>query len=175
MLYVLTLVRDLQQYTPSNKLLKPTRTFTHHSDIVNDVEFNPKIPSFIGTVSDDKTMQVIDTRKQADNTSVLKTTDDCHADAVNAISHNPASEFIVATGSADHTIGIWDLRNLKTRLHSCQGHRDSVTALQWHPFEQSILGSSGNDRRVMFWDLSKVGEEQTPEDSEDGPPELYVL
>lgn len=27
----------------------------------------------------------------------------------------------------------------------------------------------------MFWDLSRAGEEQTPEDAQDGPPELYVL
>ena len=25
-----------------------------------------------------------------------------------------------------------------------------------------------------MWDLSKIGEEQTPEDAEDGPPELVV-
>lgn len=162
----------MQQYTPSNKLLKPNRTFTHHSDIVNDVQFNPKISSFVGTVSEDKTLQLLDTRKPEHSASILKT-EDGHSAAVNALSFNPATEYILATGSADTTIGIWDLRNLKVKLHSCQGHRDSVTALQWHPFEESILGSSGDDRRVLFWDLSKVGEEQIPEDAEDGPPELY--
>ncbi|KAI9872151.1 MAG: Histone acetyltransferase type B subunit 2, partial [Watsoniomyces obsoletus] len=39
----------------------------------------------------------------------------------------------------------------------------------------SILGSSSYDRRIIFWDLAKVGEEQAPEDSQDGPPELLFM
>lgn len=27
----------------------------------------------------------------------------------------------------------------------------------------------------MMWDLSRIGEEQTPEDAEDGPPELLFV
>ena len=95
-----------------------------------------------------------------------------HGDAINALAFNPASEYLLATGSADKTIGLWDLRSLKTKLHSLTGHMDSVTSLAWHPFEETVLGSSSYDRRILFWDLSKVGEEQTPEDAEDGPPEL---
>ena len=95
-----------------------------------------------------------------------------HTDAINALSFNPASEFVLATGSADRSIGIWDLRNLKFKLHALVGHRDSVTSLSWHPFEEAILGSSSADRRIIFWDLSRIGEEQAPEDAEDGPPEL---
>ena len=165
--------RDLQAYTPSNKLLNPARTFTHHQAIVNDVQYNLKIPHLVGSVSDDISLQIVDLRDDASDKSVLKT-EGCHGDAINAISFNPASDCILATGSADKTIGIWDLRNLKVKLHALTGHNDSVTSLDWHPFEQSILGSSSADRRVIFWDLAKVGEEQTPEDSEDGPPELYV-
>ncbi len=97
---------------------------------------------------------------------------DGHQDAINALSFNPASEYVLATGSADKTIGIWDLRNLNYKLHALEGHQDSVTSLSWHPFEEAILGSSSYDRRIIFWDLSRVGEEQTPEDQEDGPPEL---
>ena len=98
--------------------------------------------------------------------------EDGHQDAINALSFNPTSEFILATGSADKTISIWDLRNLKIKLHSLIGHHDSVTSMEWHPHEESILGSSSYDRRLIFWDLSKVGEEQTPEDAEDGSPEM---
>ena len=35
--------------------------------------------------------------------------------------------------------------------------------------------SSGTDRRLHVWDLSKIGEEQTAEDAEDGPPELLFI
>ena len=46
--------------------------------------------------------------------------------------------------------------------------------IQWSPFHESVLASSGADRRVHVWDLSRIGEEQTQEDAEDGPPELLV-
>ena len=63
---------------------------------------------------------------------------------------------------------------MKSKLHALIGHTDSVTSLAWHPFEEAVLGSSSYDRRICFWDLSRVGEEQTPDDAEDGPPELSV-
>ena len=168
---LLTRSRDLQQYTTSNKLIKPSKTYTHHSSYVNDVQYNPKLRNLVGTVSDDLTLQILDLR-QASTSKASMVADDGHQDAINALSFNPASEFILATGSADKTIGIWDLRNLKIKLHALVGHQDSVTSLDWHPHEESILGSSSYDRRIIFWDLSKVGEEQSPEDAEDGPPEM---
>ena len=46
--------------------------------------------------------------------------------------------------------------------------------MQWSPHNETILASSGTDRRLHVWDLSKIGEEQSAEDAEDGPPELLV-
>ena len=155
----------------SNKALHPTRTFTHHSAFVNDVQYNPKLPQLVGTVSDDLTLQILDIRDSETNRAAIAARDG-HQEEINSLSFNPASEFILATGSADKTIGIWDLRNLKIKLHSLIGHQDSVTSLDWHPQEESILGSASYDRRIIFWDLSKVGEEQSPDDAEDGPPEM---
>lgn len=160
--------RDLHGYSASNKALQATSTFGHHTAIVNDVQFNPKIPNIVGTVSDDLTLQIIDHRKPGS----AQKAEEGHQDAINSLSFNPEAEYVLATGSADKTIGIWDLRNLKIKLHSLVGHQDSVTSLEWHPHEESILGSASYDRRLIFWDLSKVGEEQTPEDAEDGPPEM---
>ncbi len=37
------------------------------------------------------------------------------------------------------------------------------------------MGSASSDRRIHIWDLSRIGEEQTPEDAEDGPPELLFI
>ena len=125
-------------------------------------------------MSDDLTLQILDIRGSETDKAPLIVPEG-HQDAINSLSFNPGSEFILATGSADKTIGIWDLRNIKVKLHSLIGHQDSVTSLDWHPHEESILGSASYDRRIVFWDLSKVGEEQTPDDAEDGPPEMYVL
>jgi histone-binding protein RBBP4 len=140
---------------------------------VNDVQHHPLHSSLIGTVSDDITLQILDIRS-ADSTRAAASAEGQHRDAINSISFNPAAETILATGSADKTIGLWDLRNLKTKLHSLEGHTDSVQSISWHPFEESVLASSSYDRKIMFWDLSRAGEEQTPEDAQDGPPELYV-
>ena len=138
------------------------------------MQYHPKHSQLVGTVSDDLTLQILDIRQGDETKSALQAIDG-HQDAINALSFNPASEYVLATGSADRSIGIWDLRNLKIKLHALAGHQESVTSLAWHPFEEAILGSSSYDRRVIFWDLSRVGEEQTPEDAEDGPPELQVL
>lgn len=47
--------------------------------------------------------------------------------------------------------------------------------MQWSPHNETILASSGTDRRLHIWDLSKIGEEQTPEDAEDGPPGGFLI
>lgn len=164
-------IRDITRFTNTNKALHPIRTYTHHRAIVNDVQHHPLHASLIGTVSDDLTLQVLDLRLPSTDAAAVKSFEG-HADAINAVSFNPASEYVLATGSADKTIGIWDLRNLNVKLHSLIGHMETVTSLAWHPFEEAILGSASYDRRLCFWDLSRVGEEQTPEDAEDGPPEL---
>jgi len=125
----------------------------------------------IATVSDDLSLQILDLRA-ATNERAARKTENAHTDAINSVSFNPGSEYILATGSADKTIGIWDLRNLAVKLHSCDAHTDVVTQVDWHPTERAVLASSSYDRRLLFWDLSKVGNEQSPEDQEDGPPEL---
>ena len=117
---------------------------------------------------------------------------------MNCLSFNPYSEFILATGSADKTVALWDLRNLKLKLHSFESHKDEIfqvnfwsalfdqwnrllneicnfAQVQWSPHNETILASSGTDRRLHVWDLSKIGEEQSAEDAEDGPPELLFI
>ncbi|KAK3684755.1 WD40-repeat-containing domain protein [Podospora appendiculata] len=152
----------------------PARKFTHHNHIVNDVQYHPFEKPWIGSVSDDLTLQIIDVRR-ADSDRAVLVARDGHSDAINALAFNPRSEFLVATASADKTIGIWDLRNMKKKIHTLEGHNDAVTSLAWHPTESSILGSGSYDRRILFWDLSLVGEEQLPDDAEDGPPELLFM
>jgi histone-binding protein RBBP4 len=56
-----------------------------------------------------------------------------------------------------------------------KGHTDGVFTVKWAPFDESVLASCSSDRRVSVWDLSRVGMEQSPEDAEDGPPELLFM
>lgn len=163
--------RDLKTLEADSKTLRPSRRYTHHTQIVNDVQHHPISKSFIGSVSDDQTLQIVDVR-QSETAKAAVVAREGHLDAINALAFNPTAEVLVATASADKTVGIWDLRNIREKVHTLDGHNDAVTSLAWHPTEASILGSGSYDRRIIFWDLSRVGEEQLPDDQEDGPPEL---
>ncbi|KAJ1384130.1 WD40-repeat-containing domain protein, partial [Ochromonadaceae sp. CCMP2298] len=57
-------------------------------------------------------------------------------------------------------------------VHVFEGHVEGIYNLDWAPFDEKILASCSQDRRVIIWDLSRIGEEQDPDDAEDGPPEL---
>jgi histone-binding protein RBBP4 len=73
------------------------------------------------------------------------------------------------------TIALWDMRNLKLKLHSFEAHEDEVFQVAWSPHHETIFASGSGDRRINLWDISKIGYEQTPEDAEDGPPELLFV
>ena len=64
---------------------------------------------------------------------------------------------------------------LYSPLQTLEGHTDQVYTVHWSPFDESILASCSSDRRIALWDLSRIGMEQSPEDAEDGPPELLFL
>jgi len=160
-------------FSKSSRSISPVATYTVHTATVNDVQYHPIHDFLIGSASDDLTWQVIDTRMASHKKALYSKR--AHEDAVNSIAFHPQFEMIMATGSADHTIGLWDLRNFDKKLHALQSHRGDVIGLQWHPQDSAILASSSYDRRICMWDITKVGDEQTPEEAEDGPPELYDI
>lgn len=65
--------------------------------------------------------------------------------------------------------------DVSRKTHTLAGHTDEVYMIDWAPFNESVLGSASADRRAGVWDLSRIGMEQTPEDAEDGPPEMLFL
>ncbi|KAF2685298.1 WD40 repeat-like protein [Lentithecium fluviatile CBS 122367] len=160
-------------FSKGNSTVSSTATYTVHSATVNDVQYHPSYPFLIGTASDDLTWQIIDTRQASHKSALYRKL--AHDDAVNCIAFHPSMETVFATGSADKTVALWDMRNFDKKLHTLQHHREDVMGLQWHPNDQAILASSSYDRRICFWDISKVGMEQTPEEAEDGPPELLFM
>ncbi len=60
-------------------------------------------------------------------------------------------------------------------MHSFEGHAKEVYRVEWSPHSEVHFASAGQDRRVMIWDLAQIGAEQSPEDAEDGPPELLFV
>lgn len=47
--------------------------------------------------------------------------------------------------------------------------------LAWSPHSETVFASSSSDRRINLWDIARIGEEQTPDDQDDGPPELLFV
>ncbi|CAF0930556.1 unnamed protein product [Brachionus calyciflorus] len=158
---------------PTNKALDALSIFTGHTAVVEDVAWHLLHDSIFGSVGDDKKLMLWDTRSTGANkpTQII----DAHSAEVNCLSFNPYSEYILATGSADKTVALWDLRNTKMKLHSFESHKDEIFQVQWSPHNETILASSGTDRRLNVWDLSKIGEEQSADDIEDGPAELLFI
>lgn len=158
---------------PTERTLDAMMIFTGHTAVVEDVAWHLLHDSMFGSVGDDKKLMLWDIRSA--NCQKPSQTIDAHQAEVNCLSFNPYSEYILATGSADKTVALWDLRNTKMKLHSFESHKDEIFQVQWSPHNETILASSGTDRRLNVWDLSKIGEEQSADDLEDGPPELLFI
>ena len=156
------------------KELTALSTLIGHTSVVEDVAWHPLHNFKLASVGDDKKLILWDTRNSNKNYST-NIIENAHKNDINCLSWNPYNEFIIATGSGDKSVGIWDIRNLSNKLHSFQGHQDEIFQVQWAPFNETILASASSDRRLNIWDLSKIGETQTQEDAEDGPPELLFI
>lgn len=163
---------DINSYKKGDNTIQPVQTYRGHSAIVEDVAWHNYHESLFASVGDDRQLLLWDTRGKADEP---KQRIEAHAGEVNSVVFSPSNEFILCTGSSDKTVALWDMRNMKTKLHSLEAHTDEVLQLAWSPFHPTVLASAAADRRVMLWDLSRIGEEQTPEDAEDGPPELLFV
>ena len=153
--------------------LAALQKFQGHVGVVEDVAWHPQDPNVFGSVGDDKKLILWDVRKSAADAITLQV--EAHEAEVNCLAFNPFNENIVATGSADKTVALWDIRNMGRHLHVFDNHKEEIFQVGWSPKHETILASSGADRRLMIWDLSKIGDEQSPEDAEDGPPELLFI
>jgi len=149
----------------------PLFSLNGHEAEVEDVAWNLHHEHFLASVGDDKAIIMWDTRTGKSSAK----TENAHSQEINTISFNPFNEYIFSTGGSDRVVNLWDIRNMKSNLHVLSGHLDSIYSVCWNPHNETILASSGTDRRVNVWDLSKIGEEQTQEDAEDGPPELLFI
>ena len=141
--------------------------------MVEDVDWHKHQSHFFGSVGDDCKLLLWDTRDSADKPT--QAVEKAHDGDVNCLAFNPFSEYLLATGGSDNVVALWDLRNLKQKVHSFEGHNEGVYQVSWAPFNETLLGSCSSDRRLHVWDLSRIGDEQDEDDAEDGPPELLFV
>eukprot|EP00891_Asterochloris_glomerata_P004904 jgi/Astpho2/4904/Aster-05833 len=161
---------DISAATKGVRELGAKSIYSQHSGVVEDVAWHTKHVTVFGSVGDDRRLIIWDTRSRVPSDS-----HEAHSAEVNCLAFNPFNEFILATGSADKSVTLHDLRMIKKDLHVFEHHNEEVFQIGWSPKNETILASCGADRRLMIWDLSRIGDEQAPEDAEDGPPELMFI
>lgn len=164
---------DISGVPRTNRSLEAKTTYVAHQGVVEDVAWHQHHTDIFGSVGDDKQLILWDTRKPPRDGVMVAC--EAHTAEVNCLAFNPHNPHVLATGSADKTVALHDWRNLSQRLHVFECHAEEVFQIGWSPQHETILASCGADRRVMIWDLSRIGDEQTPEDAEDGPPELLFI
>ncbi|TPX42060.1 hypothetical protein SeMB42_g03397 [Synchytrium endobioticum] len=165
---------DVQGTSKERRQMDPVRVYSGHTAWVMDVAWHMRDECLFGSVGDDKKLLIWDTRSK-DSNKAVSTVERAHNLEVSCINFHPSNEFLLVSGSADKTVALWDMRNFKMRLHTLEGHQDEILQVGWSPHHETILASSSGDRRLNVWDLSRIGEEQTAEDAEDGPPELLFV
>ena len=147
-------------------------TFKGHTDNVEDVAWHSANQHLFASASDDKQLMLWDTRSKP---STPVQTAIPHTAEINSLAFNPHSPNLLLSGSADHTLALLDVRQLSTKLHSFEHHTDQVFACHWSPFNGTTFVSGSGDRRCCVWDVRRIGEEQSPEEAEDGPSELLFV
>jgi len=155
--------------------IDPLTTFLGHEDVIEDVDWHKLDPNLIGSCGDDGHIMLWDVRQRGTINGAAHVIRNAHEKDIHCIEFHPTNEFLLASGSVDKTVALWDMRNLKSRIQTLTGHTDQILQVSWSPFNESILASCSADRRVNIWDLSRIGMEQSPEDAQDGPPELLFM
>ncbi|CAI1940244.1 hypothetical protein SEUBUCD646_0E00280 [Saccharomyces eubayanus] len=155
----------------SSDSTRPIRTWSDlHSDIVNDSKWHNFNKDLFGTVSEDFLLKINDLRVENTTTGTTK----C-SQPFNALAFSHHSSNLLAAAGTDSHVYLYDLRNMKEPLHHMSGHEDAVTNLEFSPHVDGVVVSSGSDNRLIMWDLKQIGAEQTPDDAEDGVPELIMV
>ncbi|KAI8075287.1 WD40-repeat-containing domain protein [Gongronella butleri] len=159
--------------TPDNgdKRLAAYQRYLAHTDCVEDISWNGLNDTVFASVADDKKLMIWDCRVGSTPMQQIQ----AHKAEVNSVAFHPRQEWLLATGSSDKTLALFDIRKLESKLHSFEMHDGEVHQVAWSPHDEPILASAAMDRKIMLWDLRRIGEEQTPEDAEDGPPELMFV
>ncbi|KAK0481492.1 WD40 repeat-like protein [Armillaria novae-zelandiae] len=106
-----------------------------------------------------------------------------HTSVVGDVDWHATKETVFASVGDDKMLMLWDTRTPSEPTNKIQAHdreilaliRTDVLHLAWSPHSPTIFASASSDRRINIWDLSLIGSEQSPDDQEDGAPELLFI
>ncbi|KAI8380383.1 WD40-repeat-containing domain protein [Blakeslea trispora] len=161
---------DIAAASKEHRQLDPLRTYRGHRAGVMDIAWHMKHDSMFASCGDDQRLMIWDTRYDLPIQNI-----EAHQSEINCVEFSPANEWVLATGGSDKTAALWDLRNLSHRLHTLQNHKEEIVQLAWSPHHDAILATASNDRRICVWDLARIGDEQSAEEAQYGPPELMFI
>lgn len=136
--------------------VRPLHSFSGHSDAVHEVAWHSSQDHLLGSVSEDKSFRLWDTRTN----HVAQVVEDAHRGGVYGVDFHPVASYQFATCGADRIVKLWDLRKLNIPAHQLIYHSNEVTSVKWSPFSDTVIASSGQDRRVVMWDLQKIGTDE---------------
>uniref|UniRef100_A0A3B4T8L2 RB binding protein 4, chromatin remodeling factor n=1 Tax=Seriola dumerili TaxID=41447 RepID=A0A3B4T8L2_SERDU len=156
------------------------------------LSWNANLSGCLLSASDDHTICLWDISAVPKEGKIVdaKTIFTGHTAVVEDVSWHLLHESLFGSVADDQKLMIWDTRSNNTSKpsHAVDAHTAEVNCLSFNPYSEFILATgsadkfytsvlllSGTDRRLNVWDLSKIGEEQSPEDAEDGPPELLFI
>ena len=157
------------------KPLLPTTVIRTHTDLVNDVEWHTYHPSILGSVSDDKKVHIHDTRLTNVTTHPALESQGGHNGCHQLPSIQPFKlKHTSQSGGSDNAIVLWDMRHMSTPLHHTIGHTDNINSIAWSPHFRPCWRQFLRSSRYDLGHCS-IGAEQTPEEKEQGPPELLFI
>ncbi|CBN80226.1 conserved unknown protein [Ectocarpus siliculosus] len=172
---------------PSNSGCRPEHRCKGHTKEGYGLSWNPHVEGRLLSGSDDGLVCYWDI-KGAGQTVDATQKFEGHTSVVGDVAWHQQNPKLLGSVGDDRQLLFWDTSMdgskpttvIKDPMHLLERHGSEagdgeVLGVQWASFDETILGSCSADRRVKVWSLSRIGEEQSPEDAEDGPPELLFI
>ncbi|XP_004534371.1 DDB1- and CUL4-associated factor 10 homolog [Ceratitis capitata] len=118
---------------------------------VFNLEFSPEGNVLLGAC-EKKAIAIFDVIRR----QIVKRVMNAHTSSVNCIKFLNDKHF--ATCSDDNTVALWDLRYLKAKMRSLQGHSNWVKSIEYSK-KDNLLVTSSFDGCIFTWDINSYTEQ----------------
>lgn len=123
------------------------RTLKGHTDVVQDIAFDPQSGKLLCSCSADMSIRLWDIQETY---SCIKTLQG-HDHNVSSVAFTPSGDHVVSS-SRDRTIKIWEVVSGYC-VRTLTGHRDWVRQVRIF-FDGSLMASCSNDQSIFVWQIS---------------------